>query len=121
MIRITDSKITPEELKTLLDEEGFGDMVKVVVDIVKRVAAVGGALHADAEQLLLERGSRQQDLWGANLYPFLKPEARIEYSALINIRPGMDNGSMIIQSPEIRNRVKQVIETVILGSDEELV
>jgi hypothetical protein len=44
----------------------FGDMVKYVVDLERRIAAVGGDLHADAEQLLLESGSRQTDLWGAN-------------------------------------------------------
>ncbi|HEY7216679.1 MAG TPA: DUF5674 family protein, partial [Thermoanaerobaculia bacterium] len=47
----------------------FDDMVKYVVDIERRIAAVGGGLHADAENLLLESGSRQSDLWGANYYP----------------------------------------------------
>ena len=36
---------------------------------VGEVAAVGGELHADAEALLLEQGSQQKDLWGANYYP----------------------------------------------------
>ncbi|HYS05477.1 MAG TPA: DUF5674 family protein [Candidatus Dormibacteraeota bacterium] len=31
--------------------------------------SVGGELHADAEQLLLEQGSAQADLWGANCFP----------------------------------------------------
>jgi len=44
----------------------FGDMVKYVVDLERGVAAVGGDLHADAEALLLEDGSRHDDLWGAN-------------------------------------------------------
>ncbi|HYS16408.1 MAG TPA: DUF5674 family protein [Candidatus Binatia bacterium] len=47
----------------------FGDMIKYVVDVERGVVAIGGELHADAEQVLLERGSRQADLWGANYYP----------------------------------------------------
>ncbi len=45
----------------------FGDMVKGVVDIEKRIMAIGGDLHADEEAYLLERGSVQENLWGVNL------------------------------------------------------
>jgi hypothetical protein len=55
-------------LRRLVDRF-FGDMVKLVVDIKRQVVAVGGELHADAEALLLEDGSEQDDLWGANYYP----------------------------------------------------
>jgi len=61
-------------------------MVKIVVDVKRDVIAIGGALHADGEKVLLENGSRERDLWGANFYPGNPPEERIEYSALINIR-----------------------------------
>ena len=47
----------------------FGDMVKAVVDIERRVMAIGGSLHSDEEALLLDDGSRQSDLRGVNLYP----------------------------------------------------
>jgi hypothetical protein len=80
----------------------FGDMVKYVVDLERRVAAVGGELHADAEQLLLESGSRQADLWGANYYPGKGRDACVEYTALINIRPTRGNRGMLIQDPVIR-------------------
>jgi hypothetical protein len=43
-------------------------LVKAVVDI-KKIMMIGAKLHADEEALLLEQGSRQQDLWGINLYP----------------------------------------------------
>jgi predicted oxidoreductase len=61
----------------------FGDMVKIVVDVRRRVAAVGGELHADAEQVLLAQGSAQADLWGANYYPGRGPDGCLEYTALI--------------------------------------
>ncbi|HEX9731503.1 MAG TPA: DUF5674 family protein [Thermoanaerobaculia bacterium] len=85
-ILIIDRKIDAAQLKRLA-EASFVDMVKYVVDVRRRVLGVGGGLHADAEQLLLESGSRQADLWGANYYPGRGPEGCIEYTALINIRP----------------------------------
>jgi hypothetical protein len=46
-------------------EELYGDMVKAVVDVEKGVMAVGAELHADEEAFLLERNSRQENLWGS--------------------------------------------------------
>ena len=86
----------------------FGDMVKYVADIERRIAAVGGQLHADAEQLLLETGSRQVDLWGANYYPGRGPDDCIEYTALINIRPAQGNRSMLIADEAIRRQVREI-------------
>jgi hypothetical protein len=37
----------------------FEDMVKFVADVRRKIVAVGGELHADAEELLLEDGSNQ--------------------------------------------------------------
>ena len=58
-------------------------MVKYVVDVERGVVAIGGELHADAEQVLLEQGSRQADLWGANYYPGRGREGCIGTFALI--------------------------------------
>lgn len=98
----------------------FGDMVKYVVDIERRIAAVGGGLHADAENLLLESGSRQGDLWGANYYPGKGRDACIEFTSLINIRPGQGNRGMLIADPEIRERVRD-ITFALIGEGEPLV
>jgi hypothetical protein len=104
-IVIVNSKIEPAEFARLVGRF-FEGMVKYVVDIERRVAAVGGELHADAEQLLLADGSRQSDLWGANYYPGLGKESCIEYTSLINIRPAQGNRSMDIADPVIRGRVR---------------
>ena len=90
--------------------DSFGDMVKVVVDIKREFVAVGGELHADAETLLLEDGSQQENLWGANIYPELPADKRIEYTSLINIRSSQGNRSREIQIPEIRTKVLSIIE-----------
>jgi hypothetical protein len=83
-------------------------MVKYVVDVERAVAAVGGELHADEEALLLEHGSRQEDLWGANYYPGREPEDCIEYTSLINIRPAQGNRGMFIEDELLRERVREV-------------
>lgn len=67
-IVLIEKRLAPKELARLVHAH-FEDMVKYVVDIERRLAAVGGELHADAEQLLLQAGCRQENLWGANYYP----------------------------------------------------
>ena len=103
----------------MLVEQHFGDMVKLVVDVRRRVVAIGGELHADAEALLLEQGSRQADLWGANYYPGLGPSQSVEFTALINIRPAQGNRSMEIQDPGMREAVRSIVQALV-GSGEPL-
>ena len=85
------------------------------------MVAAGGDLHADAEQMLMVHGSRQEDLWGANVYPGLDADNRIEFTALINIRPRQSNLSLEIQDEIIRHKVQAIIEARIIGPDERLV
>ena len=94
-------------------------MVKFVVDVRRRVMAVGGELHADAESLLLEDGSAQDDLWGANYYPGRGPAHCVQFTALINIRPARGNPGMEIADPAIRDVVRELASTV-LGTGEPL-
>ncbi len=93
--------------------EVFGDMVKFVVDVERVVVALGGEMHVDAEAVLLEAGSRHEDLWGGNFYPHRTRERRIEYGALINIRPAQDNFGMFIQSDSVKRQVCEAVERLI--------
>jgi hypothetical protein len=106
IVVLTD-RIRTEDLRALVDRF-FEDMVKYVVDVERGVAAVGGELHADAEALLLEDGSRPQDLWGANYYPGRGRDDCIEYTSLINIRPAQDNRSMEVEDEGTRERVREL-------------
>ncbi len=99
--------IEQAELARLVDRY-FRDMVKLVVDVRRRRVAVGGELHADGERLLLDDGSRQGDLWGANYYPEVGPDRCIEYTALVNIRPSQGNPSMEILDPNTREMVREI-------------
>jgi hypothetical protein len=111
-------RIDPAELRRLV-ELFFDDMVKYVVDVGRGVVAVGGEMHADAEQVLLDDGARQADLWGANYYPGRGREECIEYTSLINIRPAQGNRSMEIQDPAVRERVRE-LTFALLGESEPL-
>jgi hypothetical protein len=110
-IEILHERISPE-LLTALVKEWYGEMVKYVVDLDREVIAIGGGLHADAEAVLLEDGSKQASLWGANYYPDKPADQRIEFSSLINIRPG-ENRSDIIQAETIRSHVVELTERLI--------
>lgn len=91
----------------------YGDMVKVVVDVERKILAIGGELHADDEATLLADGSKQQHLWGANIYVEKTGTERIEYSSLINIRPAQGNRDMEIQDEAVRSKVKAVIDALV--------
>ena len=118
IVIVRDSRIEPAELRRLV-LLFFEDMVKYVVDVERGVLGLGGDMHADAEQLLLEDGSRQADLWGANYYPGRGREGCIEYTSLINIRPAAGNRSMEIQDPVVRERV-QALTWALVGEGEPL-
>ena len=113
---IVDRPIERTELRRLVDRF-FGDMVKVVVDIRRRVVAVGGELHADAEALLLEGGSLQVDVWGVNDSPGLGAAHCLEFTALTNIRPGPGNRSMVIEDEAVREGVRDIVHALVAKGD----
>ena len=111
-IQIIQKKINKAEFKEIA-KQGFGEMAKVVVDIGRKILAVGGELHADEEVILMENGSKPADLWGANVYLSKPKDQRIEFFALINIRPSQNNRSMEIQDLKIRGKVKEIVDKLI--------
>ena len=103
MIHLLETKANSTQIQDLLEE--YPDMIKIVVDIRRKILAGGGEMHADCEEALLDNGSDQDDLWGANWIP---NNQTIEFESLINIRPRDGNRSMIIQSNDIRQQVESV-------------
>lgn len=117
-ILIVDSRIPADVLRPLV-AHWFTDMVKYVVDVERGRIAIGGELHADAEQVLLDAGSRQQDLWGANYYPGRGREGCVEYTSLINISPARGNRGMEVADPALRARI-QALTWSLIGEGEAL-
>jgi hypothetical protein len=92
-------------------EAAFEDILKIVVDVEKNIFAADAELHADLEQILLEQGSRQEVLWGVNLYPLKGKESPdfLEYTAMINVRPSFGNKTMEVADQNIRDRIRDVV------------
>lgn len=113
-IKVVTESITKNELRDM-SKLVFGDLVKAVVDVSKEIMAVNGELHADEEQVLLERGSNQEDVWGINLYPDASDDDWIEFDSMINIRPSQGNRSRGVESAEIREKIMKIISHLVKG------
>jgi len=92
----------------------FKTMIKAVVDVDRGIIAIDAELHADLENALLIEGSVQENLWGINLFLGKPKQNWIEYTALINIRPSMNNRSMEVEDPEMKKKIKTIVENLIL-------
>lgn len=112
MILVKDSISIHEVIR--LAEESYGDMVKGVVDIHDEIIVFGGEYHADGESTLLSIGSKQENIWGFNLYPHVPSDRWIEYTSLINIRPRQGNSSYEIRDIHIRNRIHEIVSQKII-------
>lgn len=112
-MRIVTAAIPLSELAEMAAHR-FGGLVKVVVDIERGIMAVDGEMHADEETLLLDHGSRQQDLWGVNLYPDEHgTPGFIEFDSMINIRPRQDNRSRSVEDPAARQQIILVVARLV--------
>ncbi len=93
----------------------FGNLVKAVVDVEKEIIALDAELHSDLEALLLDNGSRQQNLWGINLYSKAAPEEFIEFDSVINMRPSCGNMSRGVDAEEVRKKIIKIINKMIIS------
>jgi len=74
---------------------------------------VGGELHADQEAILLSRQSKQENLWGINLYPGLSEQDWIEFDSMINIRPRLNNRSRGIENEKMREDIIALVTKLV--------
>lgn len=103
MILLLRDRATGEQLEQMLQQHKF--YIKTAVDIELRVLAGGGDLHYDCEQVLLNDGSRQENIWAASFMPLT---GRIIFESMVNLRP-RQNRSMELLDPIIREIVAQII------------
>jgi Protein of unknown function (DUF5674) len=87
----------------------------VVVDIEQRIMAVGGEKHADEEKVLLEHGSKQQDLWGITILTELEGPDMIQFDSMINIKPRSGNRSRGVEDPTMQQRIIDLVASLIQG------
>lgn len=103
-LKILDTIISTTELSTIA-KNGFGYLVKAVVDVDKEIIAIDAELHSDLESLCLENGSNQNSLWGINYYPEMTGEDFIEFDSMINLRPLQGNFSRNVENESIRKKI----------------
>lgn len=104
--------ISFDELRRLAAAR-FGDMIKAVVDVERRIIIVDADLHADQEAEFLADGSRQEDLWGINLYPDLPASEWLEFDSMINLRPSFGNRSRGVDDLVIRERIADLVQLLV--------
>lgn len=100
------TKSTPytiDEIEKL--KEQFDVYIKTVIDIEQKICSAGCERHFDSEQILLERESVQENIWGGGID--LESQA-IDFNSFINIRPGQGNTSNEIQDAVIRNKYEEL-------------
>ena len=110
-IHVLHAPATGEQVKEMLLALTY--YIKVAVDVQREVLAGGGLMHADCEAALLEDGSVQEDVWGADWIPY---ESAVTFESLINIRPNQGNASLEILDPKIRARVEEITRKLFTGA-----
>lgn len=108
MIHIIRTRATKSQINEMLEAQGF--YIKLAVDIERSILAGDGELHADCEAVLLEDGSRQENIWGASWNPLTQ---EVFYESLVNIRPRQNNRAMEILDPAIRKQVAQITQELL--------
>ena len=109
MILIIRQPATSEQLAQMC--KAFGEtLIKLAVDVEREILAGGGELHADCEAALLEGGSRQRDIWGADWYPL---ERQVGFESLINIRPRQQNRSLEVRDSAVRARIEIIVRRLL--------
>ncbi len=111
-MKLIDTKIN-KNLLAEIAKERFGDMVKAVVDIELGIMVIGGELHADEEAMLLEHDSKQENLWGINIYVDKTGDEMIEFDSMINIRPRQNNRSRDVLDPAIREKITVIVNNLV--------
>jgi hypothetical protein len=111
MLLVTD-KIGLDELQNMAVKT-FGNLVKAVVDVEKKIMVVDAELHADQEKYLLEQGSNQNNLWGINIYPQKTGGDHIEFDSMINIRPELNNYSRSVEDLKLRDKIMSIVNSLI--------
>ena len=109
-MRIIESSTTKQALIDTSTNFIDDNAIKAVVDVKRELLAVDSPMHYDCEQLLLENGSSQEDLWGINLYlDSGSIDDLVEFDSMINIRPAQNNRTRSVEDPATRAKIKEIV------------
>ncbi len=108
MILIIREPAIQAEMSQMRQE--FEAVIKLAVDVRRAVLAGGGALHADCEQALLQDGSLQEEVWGADWYP---DRCEVGFESIINIRPRQQNFGLEVKDPALRRQIEEIVRRLL--------
>ncbi len=106
-MELIKAKISNERRKKLTKK--FGEYAKITADIENSWLVIGPELHADGEKLLIEQGSTNENIWGGGIN---LNNMEIDTTAVMNIRPSLNNNSMEILAPERREKFILVVKEI---------
>lgn len=105
MIIFTSKPYTLDQIKHL--KEFFEVYIKTVIDINRKFCVAGMNRHYEGEQILLQQGSLQSDIWGGGID---LETMEIDYNSFINIRPNDNNLKNEIQSEKTKRSYRALTE-----------
>lgn len=103
MIFTKTSPFTKKEIQQVCEQ--FGSYIKTVIDIESRICSAGCDRHFESEKILLDQGSKQENIWGGGIDLETKI---IDSNSFINIRPTQGNTSNEIQDSGIRKVYEEI-------------
>ena len=105
VVVLIKDKVKKEDL--IQAQQEYGEYIKVVADLKSGIIAIGGEWHVDAEKLLIENGSYQENIWGGGIDLVSQ---MVEPIALINIRPKQGNDSQEILDQPLRQQFINLVK-----------
>ncbi len=107
-MKVVEEKISLSELKEMASRM-FNSLVKATVDVEKGILVVDADLHSDEEAYLLDKGSKQENIWGINIYPDKDIRNMIEFDSIINVRPSFGNNSRGVEDKDIQKKITDIV------------
>ena len=107
-MKVVEEKISLSELKEMASRM-FNSLVKATVDVEKGILVVDADLHSDEEAYLLDKGSKQENIWGINIYPDKDIRNMIEFDSIINVRPYFGNNSRGVEDKDIQKKITDIV------------
>jgi len=108
-MKMVVDKISVDEL-IAMSKNMSEPLVKGVIDTERRMLVVDAGLHSDEELFLLDQGSKQETLWGINLWPAsFGTDEFVEFDSMINIRPAQNNRSRGVENPNIQRLICEIV------------
>ena len=105
--RLIASTPSEKDMQDLL--AAHGRYIKLAVDVSQKRVAGGGEWHSDAEKVLLDSGSDQNDIWGGDWVP---ESEEVEFDSMINVSPPRGNKSREILDSDVRQKFEEIVRDI---------